>query len=109
MTQIERTGFVYVWYIKIPLLSIWVLHDCKCEVRNATAFMCFVVVFIQKRLLLNIHIGYFSVVTPNLGCLTFIFLTGGHCDPHLKFLSGALLIYTSQTTFSRHQGFQLGR
>ena len=66
---------------------------------------CDFVVLIQKRLLLNIHIGYFSVVTPSLGCLTFIFLTGGHCDPH----SGTLLIYTSQTMFSRHQGFQFGR
>ena len=50
----------------------------------------FVIVLIQKQLLLNIHIGYFSVVTPSLGCLTLRFLTGGHFDPHLKFLSGAL-------------------
>ena len=41
-------------------------------------------------MLLNIHVGYFSVVTPSLGCLTLRFLTGGHCDPHLNFLSGAL-------------------
>ena len=30
----------------------------------------FVAVLIQKWLLLNIHTGYFSVVTPSLGCLT---------------------------------------
>ena len=30
----------------------------------------FVAVLIQKRLLLNIHTGYFSVVTPSLGYLT---------------------------------------
>ena len=29
----------------------------------------FVVVLIQKRLLLNIHIGHFSVVSSSLGCL----------------------------------------
>ena len=45
---------------------------------------------IQKLLLLNIHIGYFSVVTPDSAVWPLDFLTGGHCDPHLKFLSGAL-------------------
>ena len=37
----------------------------------------FVVVLIQKRLLLNIHIGNFSVVTPSLGCLTIRFFDMG--------------------------------
>ena len=50
-------------------------------------YCCCFVVLIQKRLLLNIHIGYLSVVTPSLGCLTLRFF-----DPHLKFLSGALVI-----------------
>ena len=52
--------------------------------------MVFVVVLIQKWLLLNIHIGYFSVVAPSLSCLSLRFFDGGHCDPHLKFISGAL-------------------
>ena len=53
--------------------------------------MIFVVVLIQKQLLLNIHIGYFSVVTPSLGCLTLRFFDRSHCDPHLKFILGVLV------------------
>jgi len=44
-------------------------------------FVVVVVVLIQNRLLLNIHIGYFSVVTPRLGCLTLRFLDKGVIAP----------------------------
>ena len=40
-------------------------------------FFVVVVVLIQNRLLLNIHIGYFSVVTPSLGCSTLRLFDGG--------------------------------
>ena len=36
-----------------------------------------VVVLMQKQLLLNIHIGYFCVVTPSLGCLALRFFDRG--------------------------------
>ena len=39
--------------------------------------MLFVVVLMQKCFQRNIHIGYFSVVTPSLGCLTLGFFERG--------------------------------
>ena len=37
-----------------------------------------------KKLPVNIHIGYFSVVTPSLGCLTLTFFDRGSLWPSLK-------------------------
>ena len=68
--------------------------------------MIFVVVLIQKQLLLNIHIGYFSVVTPSLGCLTLRFFDGSHCDPHLKFILG-VLVYLFVTQWLWKQRWRL--
>ena len=51
----------------------------------------FLIQKIEKWLLLYIDIGCFSTVTPSLRCSTLRFvLTVGYCDPHLKFLLGAL-------------------
>ena len=71
-----------------------VLNYCKREDSNGGVYFCDVMVYlscccaclIQKLLPVNIHIGYFSVwaVWP------LHFLTGDHCDLHLKFLSEAL-------------------
>ena len=61
----------------------------KCEDSNDGAFVVWfvvvgIVVLIQKWLLPNIHIGYFSVVTPSLGCLTLRFFDKGSLWPSLK-------------------------
>ena len=74
MTQIGRTGnkvyFFNIIYVSCSdVLSVNVIVKVKI-VMMEHLWCAFVVVLMQKRLLLIIHIGYFSVVTPSLGCLT---------------------------------------
>ena len=79
MTQIERTGnkgvFLNIIYVSCSdVLSVIV----KVKIVMMEHLWCaFVVVLMQKRLLLINHIGYFSVVTPSLGCLTLRYFDRG--------------------------------
>ena len=48
--------------------------------------------FVSKQKWLQVNVGYLNVVTFSF-CLTLRFLTWGHCDPHLNFLSRTLLCH----------------
>ena len=53
----------------------------------------------QKRLLLNVKIGYFSVVTSSLGCLTLGFVERVSFWPPLKISMGITDLFCFQCTY----------
>ena len=78
MAQIKWTGKKLLLFYLVLICIYHVLNDCKCEDSNDGAFVVWFCCFlIQKWLLLNVQIGYFSVVTPSLGCLTLKFFDRG--------------------------------
>ena len=79
MTRIERTGkLLFVCYLSRPKMivnvKIVMMEHLWCA---GFLFVCLFVFLLQKWLLLNIHIGYLSDVTPSSGCLTLRFLDRG--------------------------------
>ena len=91
MTQMERDGFFFFFFSSSSSFYVSCTNWLNVKMVVMEHLWCdFCCCFLmQKRLLLNVKIGYFSVVTSSLGCLTLGFVERVSFWPSLKISMGS--------------------